>query len=157
MQWILADMAKEFAASRLPALDAAGKLERGEYATMSCSMAECFAAGAAVARTEDPVQVFAGSGYIRGFKVERFYRDAKICQIYQGTYRIQQMILARELIKIGRGGDVRGRTRDGLNARRSLADNNIAQRKTRNSAPQIKNSESEIRDPAKTRTKIPND
>ena len=157
MQWILADMAKGFAASRLPVLDVAGKLERGEYATMSCSMAECFAAGAAIARTEDSVQVFGGSGYIRGFKVERLHRDAKICQIYQGTYRIQQMILARELIKNGSGCDVRGRTRDGLNARRSLGDNKIAQRKTRNFAPQIKSSESEICDPAKIRTKIPND
>lgn len=93
VQWMLADMAKEIAASRLPVLDAAGKLERGEFATMSCSMAKCFAAGEALARTEDPVQVFGGSGYIRGFKVGRLYRDAKICQIYEGTYRIQQMIL----------------------------------------------------------------
>ena len=122
VQWMLADMAKGIAASRLPVLDAAGKLERGEYATMSRSMAKCFAAGAVLARTEDPVQEFGGSGYIRGFKVERLYRDAKICQIQEGTYRIQRMILARELIKNGSGGDVRGRTRDGLNARRSLAD-----------------------------------
>jgi alkylation response protein AidB-like acyl-CoA dehydrogenase len=47
------------------------------------------------------VQVFGGSGYIRGFEVERLYRDAKITQIYEGTQQIQRMIIARELMKKG--------------------------------------------------------
>ena len=51
--------------------------------------------------TADAVQVFGGSGYIRGFEVERLYRDAKICQIYEGTNQIQRMIIARELMKNG--------------------------------------------------------
>ena len=101
VQWMLADMAKDIAASRLLVLDAAGKLDRGENATMACSMAKCFAADTAVARTADAVQVFGGSGYIRGFEVERLYRDAKICQIYEGTNEIQRMIIARELMKNG--------------------------------------------------------
>ena len=45
--------------------------------------------------------MFGGSGYIRGFEVERLYRDAKICQIYEGTNQIQRMIIARELLKKG--------------------------------------------------------
>ena len=101
VQWMLADMAKDIAASRLLVHDAAGRLDRGENATMACSMAKCFAADTAVARTADAVQVFGGSGYIRGFEVERLYRDAKICQIYEGTNQIQRMIIARELMNHG--------------------------------------------------------
>lgn len=101
VQWMLADMAKDIAASRLLVHDAAGRLDRGENATMACSMAKCFAADAAVARTADAVQIFGGSGYIRGFEVERLYRDAKICQIYEGTNQIQRMIIARELMNHG--------------------------------------------------------
>jgi alkylation response protein AidB-like acyl-CoA dehydrogenase len=55
----------------------------------------------AVRRTSDAVQVFGGSGYIRGFEVERLYRDAKITQIYEGTNQIQRMIVARNLMKHG--------------------------------------------------------
>ncbi|PZO80579.1 MAG: acyl-CoA dehydrogenase [Mesorhizobium amorphae] len=101
VQWLLADMAKDIEASRLLVWSAAGKIDRGEDATRACSMAKCFAGDMAVARTADAVQVFGGSGYIRGFEVERLYRDAKITQIYEGTNQIQRMIIARELIKNG--------------------------------------------------------
>jgi alkylation response protein AidB-like acyl-CoA dehydrogenase len=101
VQWLLADMAKDIEAARLLAYSAAVRIDRGEDATMTCSMAKCFAGDMAVARTSDAVQVFGGSGYIRGFEVERLYRDAKICQIYEGTNQIQRMIIARELVKHG--------------------------------------------------------
>ncbi|MEZ5823726.1 MAG: acyl-CoA dehydrogenase family protein [Geminicoccaceae bacterium] len=101
VQWLLADMAKDIEAARLLVYSAASKLDAGEDATMACSMAKCFAGDMAVARTADAVQVFGGSGYIRGFEVERLYRDAKICQIYEGTNQIQRMIIARELLKRG--------------------------------------------------------
>ena len=101
VQWLLADMAKDIQAARLLVADAAIKLDDGADATMACSMAKCFAGDMAVARSADAVQVFGGSGYIRGFEVERLYRDAKICQIYEGTNQIQRMIIARELIKNG--------------------------------------------------------
>jgi len=104
VQWLLADMAKDIEAARLLVHSAAGKLDRGENATKACSMAKCFAGDTAVARTADAVQVFGGSGYIRGFEVERLYRDAKITQIYEGTNQIQRMIIARELIKHGARG-----------------------------------------------------
>ncbi|MDH5556153.1 MAG: acyl-CoA dehydrogenase family protein [Alphaproteobacteria bacterium] len=101
VQWLLADMAKDIEAARLLAHSAAVKIDRGQDATKACSMAKCFAGDMAVTRTSDAVQVFGGSGYIRGFEVERLYRDAKICQIYEGTNQIQRTIIARELVKHG--------------------------------------------------------
>jgi alkylation response protein AidB-like acyl-CoA dehydrogenase len=101
VQWLLADMAKDIEAARLLVRSAAVKIDRGEDATKACSIAKCFAGDMAVARTADAVQVFGGSGYIRGFEVERLYRDAKICQIYEGTNQVQRMIIARELLKKG--------------------------------------------------------
>jgi len=101
VQWLLADMAKDVEAARLLVHSAASKIDRGEDATKACSMAKCFAGDMAVARTADAVQIFGGSGYIRGFEVERLYRDAKITQIYEGTNQIQRMIIARQLVKNG--------------------------------------------------------
>ncbi len=101
VQWLLADMAKDIEAARLLVHSAAAKIDLGQDATKACSIAKCFAGDMAVARTADAVQVFGGSGYIRGFEVERLYRDAKITQIYEGTNQIQRMIIARELMKKG--------------------------------------------------------
>ena len=98
VQFILADMAKDIEAARLLVYSAAAKLDAGEDATMACSMAKCFAGDVAVQHTANAVQVFGGSGYIRGFEVERLYRDAKITQIYEGTNQIQRMIIARKLL-----------------------------------------------------------
>ena len=64
-------------------------------------MAKCFASDVAVAQTANAVQIFGGSGYIRGFEVEWLFRDAKITQIYEGTNQIQRTIIAKELIKSG--------------------------------------------------------
>ena len=101
VQWLLADMATDIEAARLLVHSAAARIDGGMDPTRACSMAKCFASDMAVARTADAVQVFGGSGYIRGFEVERLYRDAKITQIYEGTNQIQRMIIARELIKHG--------------------------------------------------------
>jgi len=101
LQWMLADMAKEIAAARLLVHNAAEALEAGRSATIHCSMAKCFASDMAVAQTANAVQIFGGSGYIRGFEVERLYRDAKITQIYEGTNQIQRSIIARELLSHG--------------------------------------------------------
>ena len=101
IQWKLADMAKDIAAARLLNHDAAIKLDCGQRAVMACSMAKCFAGDIAVARTSDALQIFGGSGYIRGFEVERLFRDARITQIYEGTNEIQRSIIARELMTQG--------------------------------------------------------
>ena len=95
---MIADMAKDIAAARLLVRDAATALDAGEPATLACSIAKCFAGDAAVTHASNAVQIFGGSGYIRGFEVERLYRDAKITQIYEGTNQIQRSIIARELI-----------------------------------------------------------
>ncbi len=99
VQWMLADMAKDITAARLLVHNAATKIDRGEKATTDSSMAKLFASDAAVQHTANAVQIFGGSGYIRGFEVERLYRDAKITQIYEGTNQIQRMIIARNLLK----------------------------------------------------------
>ena len=101
LQWMLADMAKEIAAARALVHRAAIMLDNGEPANAACSMAKCFAGDMVVAQTANAVQIFGGSGYIRGFEVERLYRDAKICQIYEGTQQIQRTVIARELFKNG--------------------------------------------------------
>jgi alkylation response protein AidB-like acyl-CoA dehydrogenase len=99
LQWLLADMVKDITAARLLVQHAAAELDSGGTATMACSMAKCFASDVAVAQTANAVQIFGGSGYIRGFEVERLYRDAKITQIYEGTNQIQRSIIARELLR----------------------------------------------------------
>ncbi|BCB18943.1 acyl-CoA dehydrogenase [Bosea sp. ANAM02] len=101
LQWLLADMAKEIAAARALVERAALLIDREKPATSAASMAKCFASDMAVAQTANAVQVFGGSGYIRGVEVERLYRDAKITQIYEGTNQIQRTIIARELIRNG--------------------------------------------------------
>jgi hypothetical protein len=104
LQWMLADMAKDITAARLLVHHAAASLDSNQSVTIHCSMAKCFAADMAVAQTANAVQIFGGSGYIRGFEVERLYRDAKITQIYEGTNQIQRSIIARELLTNGLPG-----------------------------------------------------
>jgi alkylation response protein AidB-like acyl-CoA dehydrogenase len=99
LQWMLADMQKDITAARALVHRAAMVMDAGLPATMDCSIAKCFAGDAAVQHTANAVQIFGGSGYIRGFEVERLYRDAKITQIYEGTNQIQRSIIARELLK----------------------------------------------------------
>jgi alkylation response protein AidB-like acyl-CoA dehydrogenase len=101
LQWMLADMVKEITAARSLVHRAAVLIDNGEPANAACSIAKCFAGDMVVAQTANAVQMFGGSGYIRGFEVERLYRDAKICQIYEGTQQIQRTVIARELLKNG--------------------------------------------------------
>jgi alkylation response protein AidB-like acyl-CoA dehydrogenase len=96
---MLADMAKDTQAARLLTHAAAAKYDSGEPCRIDCSMAKCFAGDAAVEHSSNAVQIFGGSGYIRGFEVERLYRDAKITQIYEGTNQIQRTIIARGLLR----------------------------------------------------------
>ncbi len=98
VQWLIADMAKDTHAARLLVHAAAAKLDAGERATLEASIAKCFASDAAVLHAANAVQIHGGSGYIRGFEVERLYRDAKITQIYEGTNQIQRLIMARQLL-----------------------------------------------------------
>ena len=98
---MLADMAKDIAASRALVHRAALMLDNGEPANAACSIAKLHAGDMVVAQTANAVQLFGGIGYIRGIEVERLYRDAKICQIYEGTQQIQRNVIARDLMKFG--------------------------------------------------------
>jgi alkylation response protein AidB-like acyl-CoA dehydrogenase len=98
IQFMLADMAKDTQAARLLVRSAAEMLDAGADATAAASMAKCFAGDAAVTHASNAIQIFGGSGYIRGYEVERLYRDAKITQIYEGTNQVQRIIIARKLL-----------------------------------------------------------
>jgi alkylation response protein AidB-like acyl-CoA dehydrogenase len=99
LQFMLADMAMQVHASRLLVHHAAALVDRGVTGTaLESSMAKCFAADAAMRVTTDAVQVFGGYGYTREYPVERFMRDAKITQIYEGTNQIQRVVIARDLL-----------------------------------------------------------
>src|SRR5882672_582735 len=98
IQFMLADMAMSVHASRLLVHHAAALVDRGATGTaLESSMAKCFAADAAMRVAIDAVQVFGGYGYTREYPVERFMRDAKITQIYEGTNQIQRVVIARDL------------------------------------------------------------
>ena len=99
IQWMLAQMAMEITAARALVHKAAVMLDNKSPATAVCSMAKCFASDVAVRQTAEAVQIFGGSGYIKGYEVERLYRDAKITQIYEGTNQIQRTIIAKQLLK----------------------------------------------------------
>ena len=102
IQFMLADMAMHVHASRLLVQHAAALVDRGVTGTaLESSMAKCFAADTAMRVTTDAVQVFGGYGYTREYPVERFMRDAKITQIYEGTNQIQRVVIARDLLGAG--------------------------------------------------------
>ena len=99
IQFMLADMAMQVHAARLMVYYCARQYDAGlKGNTLEASMAKCFAADAAMKVATDAVQVFGGYGYTREFPVERFMRDAKIMQIYEGTNQIQRLIIAKELL-----------------------------------------------------------
>src|SRR5213595_316282 len=100
IQFMLADMAMQLHASRLMVHHAAALADRGAPSTaFESSMEKCFASDAAMRITTDAVQIFGGYGYTREYPVERFMRDAKATQIYEGTNQIQRMVVARELAR----------------------------------------------------------
>lgn len=101
IQFMLADMAMQVHAARLMVHHVATLVDRGVPATvLEASMAKCFAADAAMRVTTDAVQVFGGVGYTREFPVERYMRDAKIMQIYEGTQQIQRIVIAGNLMNL---------------------------------------------------------
>lgn len=99
IQFMLADMAMGVHVSRLAVHHAAALIDRGETDTaMEASIAKCLASDTAMKVATDAVQILGGYGYTRDFPVERYMRDAKVTQIYEGTNQIQRMIIAQQLI-----------------------------------------------------------
>ncbi|MCQ8188183.1 acyl-CoA dehydrogenase family protein [Streptomyces rugosispiralis] len=95
--FLLADMAAAVDSARATYLDAARRRDHGRPYTRQASVAKLTATDAAMKVTTDAVQVFGGYGYTRDFPVERFMREAKIMQIFEGTNQIQRLIISRQL------------------------------------------------------------
>lgn len=100
IQWMLADMATEIEAARALLYASAREIDAGKKDTgKDSAMAKLFCSDVAMKVTTDAVQIFGGYGYINEYPAEKFMRDAKITQIYEGTNQIQRNIIALALIK----------------------------------------------------------
>ena len=99
ISFMIAEMATDVAAARELVYNAAVLKGKNMDATTACSMAKYFAAEAANRCAYKAVQIHGGYGYIKDYKVERLYRDARICSIYEGTSQVQQMVIAGNLLK----------------------------------------------------------
>jgi len=102
LQWMLADMAMQVEAARALVYECARQVDAGDYSRLPqmASMAKCFASDVAMKVTTDAVQIFGGAGYMKDYPVERFMRDAKINQIFEGTNQIQRIVIARHLLEL---------------------------------------------------------
>ncbi|MCD2345674.1 MULTISPECIES: acyl-CoA dehydrogenase family protein [Clostridium] len=94
----LADMATKLRAARLLIYSAAELKENHEHYSMEAAMAKQYASDVCLKIVNDSLQIFGGSGYLKGMEVERAYRDAKICTIYEGTNEIQRVVIAAHII-----------------------------------------------------------
>lgn len=95
----LADMATEIMASDLLIQQCCDLKLRGEPVSKQSAMAKYYSSEVAVRAATDAVQIFGGYGYTKDYPVEKFYRDAKLCTIGEGTSEIQKMVIAREILK----------------------------------------------------------
>jgi len=101
IQWMLADMATQIDAARLLIYRAAYLQDNGLPFVKEASMAKVFAAETSSFVTNKAIQIYGGYGYVKEYPLERYLRDAKITEIYEGTSEMQRMTIARQLIKEG--------------------------------------------------------
>ncbi len=99
IQFKLADMAARIDASRLLTWRAGWMKDRGLRVTKEAAIAKLYASEAAVRICDDAVQILGGYGFIKEYRVEKFYRDVKLCTIGEGTSEIQRLVIARQLLK----------------------------------------------------------
>jgi acyl-CoA dehydrogenase len=99
VQAMLADSATDHAAARALVLEAARAYDAGTDTRGGPAMAKYFASEALGRVADRAVQVHGGAGYVRGSAAERFYRDARLFRIYEGTSQIQQLVIARSLLR----------------------------------------------------------
>ena len=97
-QFMLADMATKLKAGRLLCYDASNKKDNNEAFAMDAAMAKMYCSDIAAEITTNALQLYGGSGFIKGVDVERFYRDAKITQIYEGTNQIMRLVIASYIL-----------------------------------------------------------
>jgi len=99
IQWMLADMATEIHAARLMVYEAARLEDAGVRFTKEASMAKLFASEVAMRATTKAIQIHGGYGYCKDYPVERYFRDAKLTEIGEGTSEIQRLVIARYLLR----------------------------------------------------------
>ncbi len=99
IQWMLADMATEIEAARALVYSTARMVDAGKSVSKESAMAKMYASDVAMKVTVDALQIFGGYGYMKDYPIEKYVRDAKITQIYEGTNQIQRNIIALQLIK----------------------------------------------------------
>jgi len=99
IQWMIADMATAVEASRFLTYHAAWCYDQGLPYSKEAAMAKLFASETAVYQTNRAVQIHGGIGYIKGQKVERLYRDAKITEIYEGTSEVMRMVISGNVLR----------------------------------------------------------
>ena len=97
VQFMIAEMAMKYEATRLMMLKAAWQIDNGEKSSIVSSYSKAFGADSAMQVATDAVQVFGGNGYMRDYPVEKLMRDAKILQIYEGTSQVQRMVIAKNV------------------------------------------------------------
>jgi butyryl-CoA dehydrogenase len=98
IQWMIADMATEIAAARFLVQRAAWLKDQGKPFTLESSMAKLYASEVAMRAATKAIQIHGGYGCMKDYKVERYFRDAKVIEIYEGTSEIQRLIIARNVI-----------------------------------------------------------
>jgi alkylation response protein AidB-like acyl-CoA dehydrogenase len=99
IQWMLADMATQIDAARLLTYRAAYFQDHGQSFIKEASMAKVYAAETAMFVTSKAIQIYGGYGYVKEYPLERYLRDAKITEIYEGTSEMQRMTIARQLMR----------------------------------------------------------
>ncbi len=100
VQKMLADMAMKTEAARWLVYSCAGAIDQGSAETSkAAAMAKCFATDVAMEVATDAVQIFGGYGFMEDYPIAKYFRDAKILQIYEGTNQVQRMVIARHLIR----------------------------------------------------------
>ena len=97
-QFMLADMATKIKAGRLLAYDASNRKDTGQTFALEAAMTKMYCSDLAAEVTSNALQLYGGSGFIKGVDVERFYRDAKITQIYEGTNQIMRVVIASYIL-----------------------------------------------------------
>lgn len=98
IQWMLADMATEIDAARMLVWRAAEKIQSGEPCTREAAMAKLYASEVATRAANTALQIHGGYGYLRNLPVERYLRDAKACELGEGTSEMQRLVIARDLL-----------------------------------------------------------
>ncbi len=99
IQWMIADMATELEAAKLLTLNAADRKDNGLPFTREASMAKLFASEMVNRTAYKALQIHGGYGYMKDYKIERLYRDARVTTIYEGTSEVQRLVIAREYLQ----------------------------------------------------------